>query len=758
MAGVFEITKAGDGTFSFEFIVDDNVLGKSPVFEKEDMCRRGVKAVKKNSRMKVQNALQNDEEKTNPKYLVEADGDKVKYTLFLQTGAVALEGTADDEQQALENIEKIGNNANAAQMKTAEVVLSENEQKQIRINKLKDLQESGNDPFEITKAVQTHNAAQINENFESLEDTDVSVCGRIMTWRDMGKANFIDVQDRTGKIQVYVRMNDIGEEEFKEFKKWDLGDIVQVDGFVFKTRTGEISVHAKKITLLSKSLLPLPEKFHGLTDTDTRYRKRYLDMIMNPNVKDTFIKRSMIISSIREYLDNLGFIEVETPMLNTIPGGAAARPFITHHNSLDMDMYLRIATELYLKRLIVGGMERVYEIGRNFRNEGMDVRHNPEFTCIELYQAYTDYHGMMDIAEALIRNAAEKVCDGNLHITFNGTEIDLETPFARMTMIEAVEKYSGVNFADFMSDNEKAVEIAKEKGIEIENGKATWGDILNSFFEEFVEANLVQPTFIMDYPVEISPLTKRKPDCPVLTERFELFILGGEYGNAYSELNDPIDQMSRFEAQMKLREAGDDEANMIDHDFVTALEYGMPPTGGLGIGIDRLVMLLTDNYSIRDVLLFPTMKPLNGVKDENGVNKTESEAPKAEPEKIDFSKVEIEPLFKDFVDFETFSKSDFRAVKVLACEAVPKSKKLLKFTLDDGTGTERTILSGIHAYYEPEELVGKTCIAITNLPPRPMMGIDSCGMLISAVHHEEGEEKLHLLMVDDHIPAGAKLY
>ncbi len=610
MAGVFEITKAGDGTFSFEFIVDDNVLGKSPLFEKEDMCRRGVKAVKKNSRMKVQNALQNDEEKTNPKYLVEADGDKVKYTLFLQTGAVALEGTADDEQQALENIEKIGNNANAAQMKTAEVVLSENEQKQIRINKLKELQESGNDPFEITKAVQTHNAAQINENFESLEDTDVSVCGRIMTWRDMGKANFIDVQDRTGKIQVYVRMNDIGEEEFKEFKKWDLGDIVQVDGFVFKTRTGEISVHAKKITLLSKSLLPLPEKFHGLTDTDTRYRKRYLDMIMNPNVKDTFIKRSMIISSIREYLDNLGFIEVETPMLNNIPGGAAARPFITHHNSLDMDMYLRIATELYLKRLIVGGMERVYEIGRNFRNEGMDVRHNPEFTCIELYQAYTDYHGMMDIAEALIRNAAEKVCDGNLHITFNGTEIDLETPFARMTMIEAVEKYSGVNFADFMSDNEKAVEIAKEKGIEIENGKATWGDILNSFFEEFVEANLVQPTFIMDYPVEISPLTKRKPDCPVLTERFELFILGGEYGNAYSELNDPIDQMSRFEAQMKLREAGDDEANMIDHDFVTALEYGMPPTGGLGIGIDRLVMLLTDNYSIRDVLLFPTMKPL----------------------------------------------------------------------------------------------------------------------------------------------------
>lgn len=611
MAGKFEITKSGDGTFTFELFIDDKSVGTSPVFEKEDMCKRGVKAVKKNSRMKVQNTLQNDEEKTNPKYLVEADGDKVKYTLFLQTGAVALEGAADSEAEALENIEKIGNNANAAQMQMAEVVLSENEQKQIRINKLKDLQAAGNDPFEITKATQTHFAQQIADNFEELEEKDVSICGRIMTWRDMGKANFIDVRDRTGRIQVYVRMNDIGEGEFKEFKKWDLGDIVQVDGFVFKTRTGEISVHAKKITLLSKSLLPLPEKFHGLTDTDTRYRKRYLDMIMNPDVKDTFIKRSKIISSIRSYLDNLGFVEVETPILNNIAGGAAARPFITHHNSLDMDMYLRIATELYLKRLIVGGMERVYEIGRNFRNEGMDVRHNPEFTCIELYQAYTDYYGMMDIAEALIRNAANEVCDGNLHITFNGTEIDLETPFARLTMVEAVKKFSGVDFAEFMSDNEKAIEIAKEKGIEIENGKATWGDILNSFFEEFVEENLVQPTFIMDYPVEISPLTKRKPDCPVLTERFELFILGGEYGNAYSELNDPIDQMSRFEAQMKLREAGDDEANMIDHDFVTALEYGMPPTGGLGIGIDRLVMLLTDNYSIRDVLLFPTMKPLS---------------------------------------------------------------------------------------------------------------------------------------------------
>lgn len=611
MAGKFEITKSGDGTFTFELFIDDTSMGTSPVFEKEDMCKRGVKAVKKNSRMKVQNTLQNDEEKTKPKYLVEADGDKVKYTLFLQTGAVALEGTADSEAEALENIEKIGNNANAAQMQMAEVVLSENEQKQIRINKLKDLQAAGCDPFEITKAAQTHFAQQIADSFEELEEKDVSICGRIMTWRDMGKANFIDVRDRTGRIQVYVRMNDIGEDEFKEFKKWDLGDIVQVDGFVFKTRTGEISVHAKKITLLSKSLLPLPEKFHGLTDTDTRYRKRYLDMIMNPDVKDTFIKRSKIISSIRSYLDKLGFVEVETPILNNIAGGASARPFITHHNSLNMDMYLRIATELYLKRLIVGGMERVYEIGRNFRNEGMDVRHNPEFTCIELYQAYTDYHGMMDIAEALIRNAANEVCDGNLHITFNGTEIDLETPFARLTMVEAVKKFSGIDFAEFMSDDEKAIEIAKEKGIEIENGKATWGDILNSFFEEFVEENLIQPTFIMDYPVEISPLTKRKPDCPVLTERFELFILGGEYGNAYSELNDPIDQMSRFEAQMKLREAGDDEANMIDHDFVTALEYGMPPTGGLGIGIDRLVMLLTDNYSIRDVLLFPTMKPLD---------------------------------------------------------------------------------------------------------------------------------------------------
>ena len=757
MAGKFEITKKGDGTFTFEFLIDEKAVGKSPVFDKEDACKRGVKAVKKNSRMKVQNTLQNDEEKTNPKYLVEQSGDKVKYTLFLQTGAVALEGEADNEAQALEIIEKIGNNANAAQMTMAEVVLSENEQKQIRIDKLKALQDAGKDPFEITLATQTHHSDEIKAHFDELEEKDVTIAGRIMTWRDMGKANFIDIQDRNGRIQAYVRMNDVGEDVFKEFKTWDIGDIVEITGFVFKTRTGEVSVHTKQIRLLSKSLLPLPEKFHGLTDTDTRYRKRYLDMIMNPDVKDTFIKRSKIITSIRNYLDNLGFIEVETPILNTIPGGAAARPFITHHNTLDMDMYLRIATELYLKRLIVGGMERVYEIGRNFRNEGMDVRHNPEFTCIELYQAFTDYHGMMDIAEALIRNAANEVCD-SLHIVFNGTEIDLETPFRRLTMIDAVKEYSGVDFGSFMSDNEKAIAVAKEKEIEIQPGKATWGDILNSFFEEFVEENLTQPTFIMDYPVEVSPLTKRKPDCPVLTERFELFILGGEYGNAYSELNDPIDQMGRFEAQMKLREAGDDEANMIDHDFVTALEYGMPPTGGLGIGIDRLVMLLTDSYSIRDVLLFPTMKPLNDVNKGNDVKNQPVEEMKAEPEKIDFSKVKIEPLFEEQVDFDTFSKSDFRAVKVKECVAVPKSKKLLQFTLDDGTGTDRTILSGIHAYYEPEELVGKTLIAITNLPPRAMMGIDSCGMLLSAIHEEEGEEKLHLLMVDDHIPAGAKLY
>ena len=611
MAGRFEITKRSDNTFDFTFYIDDTAVGTSPVFETEDACKRGVKAVKKNSRMKVENTVSGDEQKTLPKYLVEKDGDIFRYTLFLQSGAIAMGGSAASEQEVLALIEKIGNNANAAQMKMAEVVLSENEQKQIRVDKLKALQAEGKDPFEITLATQTHHSDEIKADFDALENQEVVIAGRIMTWRDMGKANFIDVQDRNGRIQAYVRMNDVGEEEFREFKTWDIGDIVEVKGFVFKTRTGEISVHAQSLRLLSKSLLPLPEKFHGLTDTDTRYRKRYLDMIMNPDVKETFLKRSKIITSIRNYLDSLGFIEVETPILNLIPGGASARPFITHHNTLDLDMYLRIATELYLKRLIVGGMERVYEIGRNFRNEGMDVKHNPEFTCIELYQAFTDYHGMMDISEALIRNAANEVCNGNLHITFNGTEVDLESPFRRLTMVDAVKEYTGIDFAEFMSDNEKAIAIAKEKDIEIENGKATWGDILNSFFEEFVEENLTQPTFIMDYPVEVSPLTKRKPDCPVLTERFELFIMGSEYGNAYSELNDPIDQMGRFEAQMKLREAGDDEANMIDYDFVTALEYGMPPTGGLGIGIDRLVMLLTDSYSIRDVLLFPTMKPLD---------------------------------------------------------------------------------------------------------------------------------------------------
>lgn len=502
------------------------------------------------------------------------------------------------------------NNAEQVELTEEELLAQLDEQHRIRIEKLNDLKANGKNPYEITKFDFTHKAQQIRDNFEELEEKDVMIAGRITSWRDMGKANFIDIRDDSGRMQVYVRIDDIGEDNFKEFKKWDLGDIVGVSGFVFKTRRGEISVHANSIKLLSKSLLPLPEKWHGLKDKEERYRKRYLDLIANPEIKDTFVKRSMILREIRSFLDSKGYLEVDTPVLHTLEIGAAARPFVTHHNALDIDMYLRIETELYLKRLIVGGMERVYEIGRNFRNEGMDVRHNPEFTCIELYQAFTDYHGMMDIAEALIRNAANEVCD-SLHITFNGTEIDLETPFRRLTMIDAVKEYSGVDFASFMSDNEKAIAIAKEKDIEIAPGKATWGDILNSFFEEFVEENLTQPTFIMDYPVEVSPLTKRKPDCPVLTERFELFIMGGEYGNAYSELNDPIDQMSRFEAQMKLREAGDDEANMIDHDFVTALEYGMPPTGGLGIGIDRLVMLLTDSYSIRDVLLFPTMKPIN---------------------------------------------------------------------------------------------------------------------------------------------------
>lgn len=622
---------------------------------------------------------------------------------------------------------------------------------QIRRDKLADLQRRGKDPFKITKYDVSHHSEEVKKAVAELEGKTVSVAGRMMSKRVMGKASFCHVQDLQGNIQIYVARDMIGEEAYADFKKFDIGDIIGVKGEVFVTKTGETSIRASEVVLLSKSLQILPEKYHGLTNVDLRYRQRYTDLIMNPDVKDTFIKRSKMISCIRRYLDAQGFIEVETPMLVANAGGAAARPFETHYNALDEDVRLRISLELYLKRLIVGGLERVYEIGRVFRNEGVDTRHNPEFTLMELYQAYTDYHGMMDLTENMFRYLAQEVC-GSTVITYGENEIDLGKPFERLTMIDAVKRYAGVDF-DAVPDTEAAKKLADERGIAYE-ARHQKGDILNMFFEEYCEDKLIQPTFIMDHPVDVSPLTKRKPDKPDYVERFELFVNGWEMCNAYSELNDPIDQRERFKAQDAAAAAGDEEANHTDEDFLNALEIGMPPTGGIGYGIDRLAMLLTNSPAIRDVLLFPTMKSLDSDKK---AAKT-AEPAVAEPEKIDFSNVEIEPLFKDFVDFETFSRSDFRAVKVLACEAVKKSKKLLKFTLDDGTGEERTILSGIHAYYEPEELVGKTCIAITNLPPRPMMGIESCGMLISAVHHENGEEKLHLLMVDPHIPAGAKMY
>lgn len=629
---------------------------------------------------------------------------------------------------------------------------------QVRYDKLHELQENGKDPFVITKYDVTNHSTDIVENFDTMEGKPVSIAGRMMFKRVMGKASFCNIQDLKGRIQVYVARDNIGEEIYKDFKKSDIGDIWGVKGYAFRTKTGEISIHAEEMTLLSKSLQILPEKFHGLTDTDMRYRQRYIDLIMNQESKEVFIKRSKILKEIRNFLADRDFMEVETPMLVSNAGGAAARPFETHYNALNEDVKLRISLELYLKRLIVGGLERVYEIGRVFRNEGVDTRHNPEFTLMELYQAYTDYEGMMELTESMFRYLAEKVC-GSTKISYNGIEIDLGKPFTRMTMNDAIKKYTGIDF-DTVADDAAAKKLAEEHHIAYEE-RHKKGDIINLFFEEFCEKELIQPTFIMDHPIEISPLTKKKPSDPTKVERFELFINTWEMCNAYSELNDPVDQRERFAAQDANAAAGDDEAEHTDEDFLNALEIGMPPTGGIGYGIDRLVMLLTDSAAIRDVLLFPTMKPLDGVKKEIGVNSEAAKAPdtpKAEPEKIDFSNVKIEPLFEEFVDFETFSKSDFRAVKVKECEAVPKSKKLLKFVLDDGTGTDRVILSGIHEYYEPEELVGKTCIAITNLPPRPMMGIDSCGMLISAVHEENGREGLNLLMVDDRIPAGAKLY
>ncbi len=637
----------------------------------------------------------------------------------------------------------------------AEMPLSD--QVKVRREKLEALRAEGLDPFVQTKFEVTSSAKEIKDHFEELEGKTVTLAGRLMSKRGMGKVTFCDLQDNTGRIQLYVRFDAMDEEAFKRFKKNDIGDIVGVKGDVFKTERGEISLRVHEATLLSKSLLPLPEKFHGLTDRETRYRQRYVDLIVNPEVKDTFVKRSLILRELRHFLDGKGFLEVDTPILTPFEIGASARPFYTHHNTLDIDMVLRIETELYLKRLIVGGMDRVYEVGRIFRNEGMDPTHNPEFTSIELYQAYTDFHGMMDLVEEMMKTVAMKVC-GTLQITYQGKDIDL-SHWERMTMIEAVKKYSGVDFAAISSD-EEAIAAAKAHKVELPE-IPTKGAILAEFFDAFVEENLIQPTFIYDYPVENSPLAKRKPNDPAFTERFEYFINATEFGNAFSELNDPIDQKARFEKQVADRLAVDPASRaQVDYDYVTALEYGLPPTGGLGFGVDRLVMLLTDSASIRDVLLFPTMKPTDMPKAEKAEEKPET-APAASPvseEKIDFSKVEIEPLFQDQVDFDTFSKSDFRAVKVKECEAVKKSKKLLKFVLDDGSGKDRVILSGIHDYYEPEELVGKTCVAITNLPPRKMMGIDSEGMLISAVHHEEGEERLHLLMLDDHIPAGAKMY
>ena len=638
--------------------------------------------------------------------------------------------------------------------------LSLNDQMQIRREKLAALQAEGRDPFVQTKFDFNADSAAIKADYEAFEGKTVKVAGRLMSKRGQGKVMFCDLQDRAGRIQIFVKIDELGEEEYNRFKKYDIGDIVGVEGEVFKTKTEEISIRAKVVTLLSKSLLPLPNKFHGLTDKEARFRQRYVDLMVNPEVKRNFVIRSKFIKHLRNYLDSMGYIEVETPVLNTIAGGAAARPFVTHHNTLDIDMYMRIATELPLKRLIVGGMDRVYEVGRIFRNEGMDPKHNPEFTTVELYQAYADFHDMMDIAEGIYTTFAKEVM-GSYELEWMGEKIDLTPGWPRLTMVEAVKKYVGVDFG-VITDNAEAVAAAKAVGVELADAaEKTWGNALYACFDQKVEEHLVQPTFITMYPVEVSPLTKKSPEDPRLTERFEFFINRSEMGNAYSELNDPIDQRERFMKQVEQRERGDDETEMLDEDFLTALEYGMPPTGGMGMGIDRAVMLFTGADTIREVILFPTMKPTDLPKSEKPAEKLENEvipAPAKVEGKIDFSNVEIEPLFADYVDFDTFSKSDFRAVKVLECEAVKKSKKLLKFTLDDGTGTNRTILSGIHAYYEPEELVGKTLLAITNLPPRPMMGIDSCGMLISAVYHENGEEKLHLIMLDNHIPAGAKMY